>query len=465
MAEPNKKTRETIEHLVDEEGNKFIINGREKWLGENSGTITEYEDPEDETPDVCKVTPVEAYMTTNLNNRTTSYEKLATRILNFLGWPAVAVTDIHSDQLYTAIGMAVEMFTRYGGYTIETMVFDSRLYEENKGIRLDKLYTVASTGAVHKNHGKQSWINRGPDQLLKAVDDVYVTRKPIAAKDYYISEQEFNLLQENCKKVDRDLLCYLRDISIRCPKGIEELSVISGLLYEFLIESGKYHKDDFKKSRDKVVTEGGEELTIYMQDEKLGRIRDPLYYENMYDYDMLDYRKVRGVINFVEGTSNALDAILSQPMTTAEQSFHVWTYNNRGFGLLERYCLDEFVSARNKILAMDKSWYFNPDTQYFTITPQPKPGRSYTGIIEAYVEKPIKHIITDPWIFKYALAIVKTMIGNVRGKWGDVQLTGGGVISGNRFTQEGLQEMEKLEQMLKENGAYGGVPRPLMFIG
>lgn len=465
MAEPKMKKRELVEYLVDEEGNKILVNSREKWLGENSGTITEYQDEEEDLPDVCKVTPVDAFMSTNLNNRDTTFERLATRILNVLGYPAVAVTDIHRDQLYTAIKMAIEMFTRYGGYTIETMVFDSRLYEPNKGIRLDHLYTIASVGATHKKHGHQGWINRGPDQLLKAANDVYVTRKPIPRKDYFISEDDFNMLKDKCKKVDKDLLCYLRDISRRYPEGIEELSVISGVLYEFLIESRGHNKDDFKKSRDKVVTEGGEELTIYMEDEKLGRVRDPLHYEKMYDYDMMDYRKVRGVINFVEGTTNTIQSVLSQPMTVSEQAFHVWEFNNRGFGLVERYCLDEFVSMRNKILALEKSWYFDPDTQYFTITPQPRYATPYTAIIEAYVEKPIKHLITDPWVFKYALAIVKTMIGNIRGKWGDIQLTGGGVISGNRMTQEGNQEMEKLEQMIQEKGAFGGVPRPLMFIG
>lgn len=464
MAEADTITRETLEWLTDENGRRILVNGRDKWLSENSGKITTHT-VEDNLPDVCKVTPLEAYISTNLNNRNNSYNKLATRILNLLGYPSVAVTDLHRDQIYTAISMAVEMFTRYGGYTIETMVFDSRLYEPNKGIRLDNLYTIASVGDCHKHNGVQPWINRGPDQLLKAANDVYVTRKPINRNDYFISEADYNMIKDKCKKVDKDLLCYLRDISMRYPNGIEELSVISGILYEYLVEQRGHNKDDFKKSRDKEVTEGGEELTIYMQDEKLGRIRDPLYYENTYDYDMMDYRKVRSVINFVEGTNSAINSILTQPMTVSEQAFHVWEFNNRGFGLVERYCLDEFVSTRNKILALEKSWSFNPDTQYFTITPQPRPHTPYTAIIEAYVEKPIKHIITDPWIFEYALAIVKTIIGNIRGKWGDIQLTGGGVISGNKLAQEGAQEMKELKQALQEKGAYGNVPRPLMFIG
>lgn len=464
MADNSTITTEHLEYLIDENGKKVLVNNREKWLSEDSGKITTREEV-DETPDVCKVTPIEAYMSTNLNSQMTSYEKLGTRILNMLGYPAVAVTDLHRDNLYQAISMAVEFFTRYGGHTTETMVFDSRLYEPNKGIRLDWLYTIASIGETHKKNGVQPWINRGPDQILKAADDVYVTLKPISRGDYYISDEQFKMLQDKCKKVDRDLLCYLHDISHQYPEGIEEYTVISGVLYEYLVENRSYTKDDFKKSKDKVLTLGGEELTIYMQDEKLGKVRDEINYNKTYDYDLMDYRKVAAVTNFVEGSNRSVHSIFAQEMALSEQAFYAWEFNNKGFGLVERYCLDEWLSVRNKVLALEKSWNFNPDTQYFTITPQPKPYAPYTAIIEAYVEKPLKNIITDPWVFQYALAIVKIMIGNIRGKWGDVQLLGGGVISGNRFSQEGQQEKEKLEQMLIEKGGYGGVGRPIFFIG
>lgn len=465
MADSNTITTEHLEFLVDEEtGRRVLTSNREKWLSEGSGKITTRE-VVDDTPDVCKVTPIGAYMSTDRNSKITSYEKLATRILNVLGYPAVAVTDVHSDNLYQAISMAVEFFTRQGGVTNETMIFDSRLYEPNKGIRLDWLYTIASVEETHKKHGAQSWINRGPDQILKAANDVYVTLKPISRGDYYVSEEDFKIIQDKCRKVDRDLLCYLRDISRQYPEGIEEYTVVSGVLYEYLVEKRGYTKDDFKKSKDKVLTAGGEELTIYMQDEKLGRIRDDINYNKTFDYDLMDYRKVKGVYNFVEGSNRSVHSIFAQEMAFSEQAYYAWEFNNKGFGLVERYCLDEWMSARNKVLALEKQWNFNPDTQYFTITPQPKPYAPYVGVIEAYVEKPIKDIITDPWVFQYALALVKITIGNIRGKWGDVQLLGGGVISGNRFSQEGQQEKKELETMLIEKGGYGGVQRPVFFVG
>lgn len=466
MADKKIITTETIEFLGDEETNGILRSEEcERLLSEKGTTISSREVEDDDVPDVCKVTPIGAYMSTNLNSQMHSFDKLATRMLNLLGYPSVAVTDLHRDQIYQAIAMAVEMFTRYGGYTLEYLIFDSRLYEPNKGIRLDNLYTIASCGATHSKGGNQQWIDRGPDHLLKAAEDVYVTRKPISKFDYFISESQYNMLIDKCRKIDKNLLCYLRDISIRYPDGIEELSVISGILYEYLVEQRGHNKDDFKKSKDKVVTEGGEELTIYMQDEKLGRVRDPLYYEKTYDYDLMDYRKVREVCRFVEGSNRSVYSLFAQEMGLSEQAYYSWEFNNKGFGLTERYCLDEWISARNKILALDKSWSFNPDTQYFTITPQPKSMSPYVAVIEAYVEKPLKNLINDPWIFEYAFAIVKSIIGNIRGKWGDVQLLGGGVISGNKLAQEGQQEMKELKQMLIEKCGYGGVSRPIMLIG
>lgn len=466
MADTKTVTVETIEFLSDEESNRILRSEIEDRLtSEKSGQITTRElTDEEQLPDVCKVTPIEAYMSTNLNHQMSSYDKLATRMLNLLGYPSVAVTDLHRDQIYQAIAMAVEMFTRYGGYTLEYLIFDSRLYEPNKGIRLDNLYTIASMQTVHQNGGNQYWIDRGPDQILQAADDVYVTRKPISKADYYITEEQYNLLINKCKKADKALLCYLRDISNRYPDGIEELSVISGILYMYLVEKRGHNKDDFKKSKDKVVTEGGEELTIYMQDEKLGRFRDPLYYEKTYDYDLMDYRKVREVCRFVEGSDRSIYSIFAQEMALSEQAYYSWEFKNKGFGLTERYCLDEWINARNKILARERSWSFNADTQYFTIIPQPRVFTPFTGVIEAYVEKPLRDIIKDPWVFDYAFALVKSVIGNIRGRWGDVQLLGGGVISGNKLAQEGQQEIKELKQMLIEKGGYGGVSRPVFYV-
>lgn len=478
-----KKTQKTIELIKSEDDlSDLVASDHSKLETEESGVIEETEeevtdpvppnpnvDPdkeeEDTTPDICKITPLEAYMSTNLNSKIKSYDDLTTRILNILGFPATSVTDVHIDQIHEAISMAIEMFTRYAGYTQEIMVFDSRLYKPNVGIHLGNLYTIASIEESHKHRANMRWISRGPDHMVKEPDDVYVTRKYIPKSSYFISHDEFDVMIQNCKKADQDLLCYLKDVSDEYPDGIDELSIISGTLYKFLINRRGMKPEDFKKSKDKVVTEGGEKLNIYVEDEDYGRVRDPLYYAKTYDYDLMDYRKVKSVTNFKEMTSMSPMALFAGEMGMAEQAYFAWEFNNKGFSLLERHALGEWMDMREKILALDRKWNFDPYSQLLTLYPQPRPGAASAAVIECYVERPLRHIIKDPWVYKYALAMVKVMIGNIRRKWGDVQLLGGGVISGNRFTQEGNEEMKTLEQMLIEKRGFGSAAPPVFIIG
>ena len=92
----------------------------------------------------CEITPLSAFLSTNLNNKIETFDRLGDRIKRSLGYPLVSL-EIHTDQLRENIQIAVEYFTKYAGYTREYMIFDSDLYETNKGIRLDLLYTLANT--------------------------------------------------------------------------------------------------------------------------------------------------------------------------------------------------------------------------------------------------------------------------------------------------------------------------------
>jgi hypothetical protein len=71
-----------------------------------------------------------------------SYERVGQRICRTLGAPMINL-EVHEDQLNEFISMAAEMFTKYAGYTKEYLVFDSDLYERDKGIRLDVLFSLS----------------------------------------------------------------------------------------------------------------------------------------------------------------------------------------------------------------------------------------------------------------------------------------------------------------------------------
>lgn len=88
------------------------------------------------------------------------------------------------------------------------------------------------------------------------------------------------------------------------------------------------------------------------------------------------------------------------------------------------------------------------------------------GVIECYVELPLKNIITSPWVQDYAYAVVMEAIGMVRGRWGDgVSLPGGGSLTGNALASEGRTRQKELLEKLEKSNGYGEAAPCRFFIG
>ena len=93
-----------------------------------------------QVPCISSVLPTGYHGSTYLNSKIESYANLALRIKKALGYPAVTV-EVTDSQLADFIDRAVEMYTRYAGYTEEYLVFDSNLYIPGVGVKLDTLLT------------------------------------------------------------------------------------------------------------------------------------------------------------------------------------------------------------------------------------------------------------------------------------------------------------------------------------
>ena len=96
------------------------------------------------TVPACEISPVSAFQSTNLNSKIETFGDLGDRIKRSLGYPLITL-EIHQDQLFQNIQIAAEYFTKFAGYTKEYLIFDSRLYDKNRGIRLDELFTLAKS--------------------------------------------------------------------------------------------------------------------------------------------------------------------------------------------------------------------------------------------------------------------------------------------------------------------------------
>ena len=139
---------------------------------------------------------------------------------------------------------------------------------------------------------------------------------------------------------------------------------------------------------------------------------------------------------------------------------------NYGFDLISWYILKQWLETREKMLSTKRYFKFDERTQHLLLLPEPKAAERFYGCVSCYVEKPIRDIIKEPWVFQYALALTKITLGRVRGKFGNAQLFGGTNLD-TSILQEGLQEKKELEEMMTTGGSTGfgdGAP-PMFFVG
>lgn len=275
----------------------------------------------DYTPEICNMKPLEAFMSTDLNNKNKTYDDIAERILHFFGYPAVSVSDLHRDQIYDAISMAVERFYKHAGVVKEYLILDSRLYEQNHGIPIDKLCTISGVLSRPDDYATKRSAERGPEQTVKVPDEVYITKDYIFKKDYYLSKSDYELLHKSVEEKDKAEIDMLYAMSQKYPDGIEPLSIISEKLYKYLVTKRRYNTEMFKKSKDTVFTLGGQKQELHTETD-LGREREPLHYNKMFDYDIMDYRKVVSVVNYSESGVSSITSLYNFDTSLAQQFFY-----------------------------------------------------------------------------------------------------------------------------------------------
>jgi len=357
--------------------------------------------------DCSAITPITAFQSTNLNSKIDTFTRLSERITRTLGAPMVNL-EIHHDQLFENISIACEMFAKFAGYTEEYLVFDSDLYEAGKGLRLDLLFSITP------NFNK----------TLNKPNTVYVAASSLSLDTFSSSASLSALYKDGIFKNQ------ILTIS-------NYLSVINfnGMLAEYFTPSGNT-----------------EEKNV-----------------NSFDYDIMDYRKVIDVIDFEEGTSTGVNTLFTIEQTLAQQTYFSYAMGNYGFDLISWYVLKNWLKDREKLLATRRAYTFDERTQYLNFYPPPRtPGSTHRfyGTIACYVERRLKDLIKEPWVYQYALALSKITIGNVRGKYTGTTMFGGGQINYNDLLTQGLAERERLEQKLYEGApGLGDAAPPLFFVG
>jgi hypothetical protein len=182
------------------------------------------------------------------------------------------------------------------------------------------------------------------------------------------------------------------------------------------------------------------------------------------DYDLNDWRRVIDVNNIEVGENHGTNILFTMQYAMVQQMGALMHSGglNKGFDLITWYNMNEFLELRNKMLALKIFTRFDPNTQILRLLPEPGGADygKYWALIECKVEPRFRDCLKNHWIQEYSLALMKIMIGHVRGLYNGIQLLGQGQINYQDMMQQGREDKQRLEdQLLKGTGGFvGGAP-------
>jgi len=358
--------------------------------------------------DCSTITPVTAFQSTNLSSKIDSFGRLGDRISRSLGAPMINV-EIHHDQLFENISQACELFTKYAGYTEEFLIFDSNLYIDGKGVKLDELFSITP----------------------------YFNKVNIPSKTVYAATSA----------IPGAYFASSNTLSGVYASGIFVNQILSTTDYLSVINFNSAVANTFTPSDN-----------------------NQAQYQNSFDYDSMDYRKVIDIFNFEEGSNDGVNTLFTIEQTLAQQTYFSYAMGNYGFDLISWYTLKNWLEVREKLLAQRRYFTFDDRTQNLVFYPPPRTpgsGSRFWGVVACHVERPLRDIIKEAWVYQYALALSKIAVGNVRGKYQNTALFGGGTLNYNDLLSQGLAEKQALEDKLFTGASpgFGDADPPQFFIG
>jgi len=382
----------------------------------------------------CEIAPISGFQSTNLNSRVDNFNRLGDRILRSLGYPFTNV-EIHRDQLYENISIAVEYFSKFAGYTKEYLIFDSNLYKKDYGIKIDDLFTLQNS----ETFAEQKELKTPNKDFTKSIN----TKETVFTATSAIPGSLFSSISS---------------LSSALENGIASNDIFAEDFYNEIVTELSAIGDLFQPQVKNNITRQGSVAN------------DSNQLINSFDYDVMDYRKVIAVTDFEEGSSTGINTLFTIEQTLAQQTYFSYAMGNYGFDLISWYTLKNWLETREKMLATKRSYAFDERTQILRMFPQPNASSSnvrFYGVVSCYVERPIRDILKELWVYQYALALTKMSVANIRGKYGNVTLFGGGSLNASEFMTQGLSEKEKLEEQLMTGSApgQGDADPPLFFVG
>lgn len=414
--------------------------------------------------------PPAGMYSTNLNSRIKDVDTLTERIAMTLGYPQINI-EAHTIQVHDNIAQACEFFTKFAGYTDEYLIFHSSLYEPNKGLYMPKLF------------------NNTPELSgLVTNDDVTFDTSPKVTIEVNSTNQDRVIYSFTANRSETKPVEFLLQYRSGYYHHAEKLLVtaiyndITDEIDASVAQYGSTYTTETPKVRFKVATSGEEVeiicnadikgiATINISDFEPTPKKQLKSYSRSMDDLLLAPRKVIDLYAFEEGSTSGINTLFTIEQTLAQQTYFSYAMGKYGFDLISWYTMKEWMETRQKLLQTKYQWRFNDRDQRMYLTPQPGitgPRRraEFWGAVGAYVEKPLKDVLPELWVYQYALALTKITIARIRGKYQGTNLFGGGTPNYSELLTEGNAEKEKLEtQMMEGTPGFGDAAPPMFFVG
>ena len=435
---------------------------------------------------------------TYLASTVDTYKSLADRITYSLGYPIVNL-ELHGHQIFTNITLAVELFSKYAGYTLEHLVVDSNKYTRGKGLDISKLLTI--TPELTASYSTDVEVAVAQSTLIPSVtsknftssDTGFISLFEFDADDILVDPSEYTFTMVladgqahvakslvvcvssgnlNASGVDVSLTQYgdvfttttaMFDVSA-VPGGSSEANSYGdpSKTYTNSVSVGLVLADTVTKAgtvnatRNDTQNDTTTVTQLTATSPTLGR----------WDSLTRQSRKVMEVFSYDESTSSSLNTLFTIEQTLAQQTYFSYAMGNYGFDLISWYILKQWLETREKMLSTKRYFKFNERNQHLLMIPEPKKNERFYGVVTCYVEKHIKDMIKEPWVYQYASALTKITLGRVRGKFGNAQLFGGTGLD-TSILQEGLVEKKELEERLftGASAGFGDSAPPMFFVG
>lgn len=176
-------------------------------------------------------------------------------------------------------------------------------------------------------------------------------------------------------------------------------------------------------------------------------------HQQIYDLTDINPLSITRVYRHSIGTAYSSDNQLDPFTMMYHNNFMAAASNNTAFGSIGIIHMQHMhINLLSQMMANEVQYTYDPSSKNITILK--RIARDELLIFQCEVERSLEELLADhninPWLIQYATARLKVILGMSYSKFQTLAGPNGGItLGGSELRQEGKEELEKLEEQLK----------------